>query len=156
MTYSLLEIGIHQEKSMGVAITAALTSSVAAFVAGILTDRIYGHLKVTIIGLLAASFAFFLWFFFLSTGVIEATLAQAYISVTMGVSLEFASVPLLVQLGLELSFPVSEVVVGAVGAVCFSFVSLVFILLFLIPDIVSPHMPRHIIVAIKRHGKQDT
>nr|XP_027216575.1 disrupted in renal carcinoma protein 2 homolog [Penaeus vannamei] len=74
MTYSLLEIGIHQEEAMGVGISSVVGASVSAFVAARLTDRIYGHLKVTIIGLLAASFAFFLWFFFLSTGVVEATL----------------------------------------------------------------------------------
>ncbi|XP_063591764.1 solute carrier family 49 member 4 homolog [Penaeus indicus] len=135
MTYSLLEIGIHQEEAMGVAISSALSASVAAFVAARLTDKIYGHLKVTIIGLLAASFAFFLWFFFLSTGVVEATLAQVYITVVAGVSLQFSSVPLLLQLCFELSYPIPEGVMGAIVTSFFSFVSLAFLLLFLIPDV---------------------
>ncbi|XP_037787936.1 solute carrier family 49 member 4 homolog [Penaeus monodon] len=135
MTYSLLEIGIHQEESMGVAISAALSASVTAFIAARLTDRVYGHLKVTVIGLLAASFSFFLWFFFLSTGVIEATLAQVYISVIAAVSLQFSSVPLLLQLCFELSYPIPEGVMGAIATSFFSFVSLVFLLLFLIPDV---------------------
>ncbi|XP_042858768.1 solute carrier family 49 member 4 homolog [Penaeus japonicus] len=135
MTYSLLEIGIHQEETMGVAISATLSASVAAFVAARLTDKMYGFLKVTILGLLATSFAFFLWFFYLSTGVIAPTLTQAYISVTVGVACQFASVPLLLQLCLELAFPISEGVVGAVVTTCFAFVSLVFLLLFLIPDV---------------------
>ncbi|XP_047483564.1 solute carrier family 49 member 4 homolog isoform X1 [Penaeus chinensis] len=135
MTYSLLEIGIHQEESMGVAISASLSASVAAFFAARMTDRIYGHLKDTVISLLAASFAFFLWFFFLSTGVVEATLTQVYITVIAGVSLQFSSVPLLLQLCFELSYPISEGVVGALATSFFSFVSLAFLLLFLIPDV---------------------
>nr|XP_027217845.1 disrupted in renal carcinoma protein 2 homolog [Penaeus vannamei] len=135
MTYSLLEIGIHQEEAMGVGISSVVGASVSAFVAARLTDRIYGHLKVTIIGLLAASFAFFLWFFFLSTGVVEATLAQVYISVTLGVALQFSSVPILLQLCFDLSYPISEGVVGAVVSFFFAFVSLGFLLLFLVPDV---------------------
>lgn len=135
MTYSLLEIGIHQEEAMGVGISSVVGASVSAFVAARLTDRIYGHLKVTIIGLLATSFAFFLWFFFLSTGVVEATLAQVYISVTLGVALQFSSVPILLQLCLDLSYPISEGVVGAVVSFFFAFVSLGFLLLFLVPDV---------------------
>ncbi|ROT73680.1 hypothetical protein C7M84_007889 [Penaeus vannamei] len=47
MTYSLLEIGIHQEEAMGVGISSVVGASVSAFVAARLTDRIYGHLKTT-------------------------------------------------------------------------------------------------------------
>lgn len=61
---------------MGVAVTAVVCSSVTAFIAARITDKVYGHLKVTVIALLAISSVFFLWFLLLTTQVIYPTLGE--------------------------------------------------------------------------------
>ncbi|XP_047482992.1 solute carrier family 49 member 4 homolog [Penaeus chinensis] len=134
LTFSLRVIDIHQEQAMGVAVVAVCMSSVAAFVIARITDKMYGHLRVTIIGLLLASAACFLWFVLISTGVIEPSLVQVYISVAGGVSFEYASVPLLVELAVELGYPISESVTGAALTFLFNVVALVFLGLFQIPS----------------------
>lgn len=134
LTFSLRVINIHQEQAMGVAVVAVCVSSVAAFVIARITDKMYGHLRVTIIGLLLASAACFLWFVLISTGVIEPSLVQVYMSVTGGVSFEYASVPLLVELAVELGYPIPESVTGAALTFLFNVVALVFLGLFQIPS----------------------
>ncbi|ROT84167.1 hypothetical protein C7M84_022662 [Penaeus vannamei] len=134
LTFSLRVIDIHQEQAMGVAVVAVCVSSVAAFVIARITDKMYGHLRVTIIGLLLASAACFLWFVLISTGVIEPSLVQVYMSVTGGVSFEYASVPLLVELAVELGYPIPESVTGAALTFLFNVVALVFLGLFQIPS----------------------
>lgn len=135
LTFSLLEVNIRQDAAMGVAVTAVLCSGIAAFITARITDKVYGHLKITIIGLLAASSIFFLWFVLLSTGVVTPSLVQAYISVTGGVSFEYATVPLLVELAVELGYPIPESVVGAILTLLFNIVAVVFLGLFQIPNI---------------------
>lgn len=135
LTFSLLAIDIHQNEAMGVAVAAVLCSGLAAFITARITDKVYGHLKITIIGLLLASSLFFLWFVLLSTGVIEPNLAQVYVSVAGGISFEYATVPLLVELAVELGYPIPESVTGATLTFLFNIVALVFLGIFQIPNI---------------------
>lgn len=62
---------------MGVAVTAVVTCCAASFVAARVADKMYGHLRVTVIGLLGLSSVFFLWFLLLSTRVITPSLGNA-------------------------------------------------------------------------------
>lgn len=65
-----------QDKAMGVAVTAVVCSGVTAFIAARITDKVYGHLKMTVIVLLGISSVFFLWFLLLTTQVIYPTLGK--------------------------------------------------------------------------------
>ncbi|XP_045134546.1 mucin-2-like isoform X2 [Portunus trituberculatus] len=134
LNLSLKDIGINQDKAMGVAVTAVVCSSVTAFIAARITDKVYGHLKVTVITLLAISSVFFLWFLLLTTKVIYPTLGQVYVAVAGGLGFEYATVPLLVELAVEIGFPIPESVTGATLTFVFNIVSLVFLGLFQIPN----------------------
>lgn len=138
LNLSLIEIDIHQEQSMGVAVTAVVCSAIAAFINARITDKVYGHLRVTIIGLLVLSSVFFLWFLLLSTQVIVPSLGQVYAAVAGGVCFEYATVPLLVELAVEIGYPIPESVTGAALTLLFNLVALVFLGLFQIPE--SKHL----------------
>ena len=56
-----------------------------------------------------------------------------YISVTGGISFEYATVPLLIELAVEVAYPCPESAVGAGLTQLFNIISGVFLLLFLIP-----------------------
>lgn len=56
--------------------TAVVCSSLSAFIAARITDKMYGHLKVTIMVFLGISSLFFLWFLLLTTKVIYPTLGK--------------------------------------------------------------------------------
>ncbi|KAK4294091.1 hypothetical protein Pmani_033260 [Petrolisthes manimaculis] len=135
LNLSLIEIDIYQEQAMGVAVTAVVCSCVASFITARVTDKMYGHLRLTVIGLLGLSSVFFLWFLLLSTRVITPNLGQAYVAVAGGLCFEYATVPLLVELGVELGYPIPESVTGAALTLVFNIISLIFLGLFQIPDI---------------------
>lgn len=134
LNLSLKEIGINQEQAIGVAVTAVVCSSASAFIAARITDKVYGHLKVTIMVLLGISSVFFLWFLLLTTKVIYPTLGQVYAAVTGGLCFEYTTVPLLVELAVEIGFPIPENVTGASLTFIFNLVALVFLGLFQIPN----------------------
>ncbi|XP_042210673.1 mucin-2-like isoform X3 [Homarus americanus] len=130
LNLSLIDIQIHQEQAIGVAVTAVVCSSLAAFITARITDKVYGHLRVTIIGFLVLSSLFFLWFLLLSTQVIVPSLAQVYVAVAGGVSFEYATMPVLVELAIEIGYPIPESVTGAILTFCFNLVALVFLGLY--------------------------
>ncbi|KAF2350283.1 Major facilitator superfamily domain, partial [Trinorchestia longiramus] len=138
MNFSLCCIGIHQEESMYVALASILTSCLTAFIAARITDLIFGHLKRTIIVLLTlASFCFF-WFLLISANAIKPHMvcvaAQVYLSVVGGVSLQYATVPLLTELAVEIAYPCPESVVGVLIIGSFNIVAAAFLLLLIIPS----------------------
>lgn len=61
---------------MGVAVTAVVICCAACFVTARVADKMYGHLRVTVIGMLGLSSVFFLWFLLLSTRVITPNLGN--------------------------------------------------------------------------------
>lgn len=134
MNFSLCCIGIRQEEAMYVAITAVVLSCCTAFIAARVTDVLYGHLKITCVVLLLGAATCFLWFLLLSVGAIAPDLVQVYLSVAGGIALQYATVPLLIELAVELAYPCPESVVGAFLTWTFNIVSGTFLLLFLIPS----------------------
>ncbi|KAL7636258.1 UNVERIFIED_CONTAM: hypothetical protein RMT77_013016 [Armadillidium vulgare] len=132
MNFSLQCINIKQDEAMWIAITAALLSGLTSFLVARMTDILYGYLKITIICLLLISSLFFLWYILLLQEVIEPTLIQVYIAIGGGYAFQFASVPLLIELGVELAYPCLEAVVGASYTASFNLLALLFLLLFII------------------------
>lgn len=124
---------INKDEIMLVGICSVSVSGIAAFLTAVISDRLYGHLRITVICLLAASSACFLWFLLLILNVIHPTLGQVAAAVTGGVSFQFASVPLLMEMTVEMVYPCSENVVGAVLTTSFNVISTTFLLMFQIP-----------------------
>lgn len=59
---------------------------------------------------------------------------QVYAAVTGGLCFEYTTVPLFVELAVEIGFPIPENVTGASLTFIFNLVALVFLGLFQIPD----------------------
>ncbi|CAL4067335.1 unnamed protein product, partial [Meganyctiphanes norvegica] len=133
LNISLEDMGLGQDEIMWVGICSVGVSGIAAFITALISDKLYGHLRVTICGLLAASSACFLWFLLLVLQVIEPTIGQVAAAVTGGISFQFACVPLLLEMTVEMVYPCSENVVGAVLTTAFNVVSTTFLLMFQIP-----------------------
>ncbi|XP_076029574.1 solute carrier family 49 member 4 homolog [Oratosquilla oratoria] len=134
LNLTLEPLGILQDESMWIGLTGVLASCIMAFVSSIITDHLYGHLKVTIIVLLCSSCSCFIWFFLLSLGYIPMSYTQVFISVVGGLSLQYASVPLFFELAVEIAYPTPEGVTGAFITGLFNLVSTIFLTLYLIPD----------------------
>ncbi|XP_037784462.1 solute carrier family 49 member 4 homolog [Penaeus monodon] len=135
LNFSLHELGIDQDDAMWIGILAVVLSGVSGLLAGRVTDAVYGHVKVSLILLMAATLACFFWFFLLAWGTVEVTRWQVYFSVVGGLALNFATAPLFMELAVEASFPCPEVVVGGMLTGADNFVGLLFLLLFFIPNI---------------------
>ncbi|KAB7499942.1 hypothetical protein Anas_01761 [Armadillidium nasatum] len=69
---------------------------------------------------------------FLVARMTDILYVQVYIAIGGGYAFQFASVPLLIELGVELAYPCLEAVVGASYTASFNLLSLLFLLLFII------------------------
>ncbi|XP_066951462.1 solute carrier family 49 member 4-like [Macrobrachium rosenbergii] len=135
LNYSLKDIGIGQDEASGIGFWGLLSSTLFGILVTRITDVLYGHLKASLIFLTAFDIGFFYWFFLLTWGCVEVTQWQVYVSVICGLSLNAATMPLFTQLAIEFAYPSSEVVV--VGFLTFgaNAAMMIFLFLFLIPNI---------------------
>ncbi|XP_045120073.1 solute carrier family 49 member 4 homolog [Portunus trituberculatus] len=133
LNFSLYDLGLSQDDAMWVGISGVLVSCGATLVTGRFTDLIYGHIKLSLILISASTIVFFYWFFLLSWHAIPVSTWQIYLTVTGGISLNFAMSPLFFELAVESAYPCSEVMVGGVLTACNNLVGLCFLFLFLVP-----------------------
>ncbi|XP_042864097.1 solute carrier family 49 member 4 homolog [Penaeus japonicus] len=135
LNFSLRELGIDQDDAMWIGILAVVFSGISGLLAGRMTDLVYGHVKLSLILLMSATLACFYWFFLLSWGAVESSRWQVYFTVVGGLSFNFATAPLFMELAVEAAYPCPEIVVGGMLMGLDNFVGLVFLLLFFIPNI---------------------
>lgn len=135
LNYSLLPLGIHQDEAMWVGVAAVVSSSVSPVFAGRFNDRFPRQVRTTLICLmLLAAFSFY-WFLLLSYGVLPVTKWQVYVSVSVGMASGMASIPLYYELGVDLSYPVPEILVSGLITASDNISSSLFLLIFLIPNV---------------------
>ncbi|XP_066951454.1 solute carrier family 49 member 4 homolog isoform X2 [Macrobrachium rosenbergii] len=135
LNFSLGEIGIDQDEAMGIGFLSVSCSTFFGILVTRITDMLYGHLKVSLIFLMAFDIAFFYWFFLLTWGCIEVTQWQVYVSIIFGMSLNGATIPLFTELAVEFAYPCSELVVAGFFTFGMNVIGTVFLFLFLIPNI---------------------
>lgn len=134
INYSLLPLGFHQSKAMWVGAAGVVVSSVLPVISGRLNDLWQEHTKTFLIALMTATAAFFYWFLLLSYGVLPVDDWQVYVSAVGGVSCSYATVPLFIEVSIDLAYPVPEILVTGTLIAADNLAGAFFLLLFNIPD----------------------
>ncbi|XP_069169382.1 solute carrier family 49 member 4 homolog isoform X2 [Procambarus clarkii] len=135
LNYSLNDLGIDQDNAMWVGLTAVLVQGVTGLLVGRMTDLVYGHVKASLLFFMIISLACFYWFYLLTMGTIPVTKGQIFCSVVIGLASNFANAPLFFELAVERAYPCPEVIVAGLLTGLMNFIGLIFLFVFLIPDI---------------------
>ena len=117
-----------------------LVSTIAAILLARLADKFKGRLKEAVVGLLCLATLMFLLLSLISVGVFHFSSLlslQVVVSVLLitGTSLTVSSMPLAMELTMELSYPASEGVVGGFTSIWFNISTVMFLSLFSVPGI---------------------
>lgn len=123
-------------------IYAAVASTVAAVLVARASDMIRGCLKLTIITLLGLASIVFTFLCLISIDVIHfesifAVKAWVLVLLLLGNSLVVATMPLAMELAMEICYPAAEGVVGGWITIWFNLITVIFLSLFSIPGIGS-------------------
>ncbi|XP_045129384.1 solute carrier family 49 member 4-like isoform X2 [Portunus trituberculatus] len=132
--YSLLPLGFHQEKAMWVGVSALMVSSLLPVVVGRLNDLLRGHTKTLLLVLMMTTTVFFFWFLLLSYGVLPVTDWQVYVTAVGSLSFSLSTLPLFMEMAIDLVYPSPELLVTAVMIAADNVTGMVFLFLFHIPD----------------------
>ena len=117
-----------------------LANTIAAILLARAADRVKGRLKEAVVGLLSLAAVIFLVLSLISVGVFQFSsllTVQVLVSILLitATSLVVSSMPLAMELTMELSYPASEGVVGGFTSIWFNISTVVFLSLFDIPGI---------------------
>ncbi|KAB7494366.1 Disrupted in renal carcinoma protein 2-like protein [Armadillidium nasatum] len=126
-------LGISQDESMWIAVAASLIAMMMTILVGRVTDYFRGYMKVSIASLLLGSSACFFWFLLITEKVLTVSIAQVYISVILGIGLQYSAVPLMMELAVELAYPAPENAVGTMFSAMLELCDVAFLLLMMIP-----------------------
>lgn len=135
LNYSLIDLGMHQDDAMWVGLTAVLVQGVVGLLVGRMTDLVYGYIKVSLLAFMITSLCCFYWFYLLTMGSITVTKWQIFCSVVIGLGFNFANAPLFIEFAVESAYPCPEVYVGGLLTGTMNFIGLIFLFIFLIPDL---------------------
>jgi len=121
-------------------IWATLVSTIAAILVARAADAFKGHLKEFLVGLLLSGAVVFLFLSLISIGTIQfgslaAVKVSVYILLLMGNSLIVSSMPIAMELAMDICYPAGEGVVGGWISIWFNIITVGFLALFDIPGI---------------------
>ncbi|XP_074093837.1 solute carrier family 49 member 4 homolog [Cotesia typhae] len=108
-------------------------SSILCLVVSRMTDIFQGHLKLAISGLLVISSVMFLWIILLDCKVLPFNRYELYAAVVLGISTNWSTSALYLELASEISFPISEAIVGGYMIFMSNIVGMIFYLSYCIP-----------------------
>ncbi|XP_071539388.1 solute carrier family 49 member 4 homolog isoform X2 [Panulirus ornatus] len=135
INYSLLPLGLHQNESMWIGISAVIASSLSPVISGRINDNMQGHIKTLVTILMLATAGCFYWFLLLTYEILPLVKWQVYVSVIGGTAFNFATIPLLFEVAIDLAYPVPEILVSGVITAADNIASVSFLLVFFIPDV---------------------
>ncbi|KAL7637813.1 UNVERIFIED_CONTAM: hypothetical protein RMT77_011425 [Armadillidium vulgare] len=130
LNFSLKPLGFNQDDAMFVGLLASFACCFLTVVTGRLADMMSRHLKEIIIFLLLASSVSYYWFILLFEEVIPFSKWQVFVSVSLGLSLNYATIPLFYELSVEILYPAHEVLVGGVVTAFDSITTSAFLLIY--------------------------
>ncbi|XP_037079128.1 solute carrier family 49 member 4-like [Pollicipes pollicipes] len=125
-------LGVSQDDAGWLGFWACVISCVAALFVARLTDIFRGHMKATVMGLFLGAAVSYCWQLALAAQWLSFSLPRLYCSTLLCLSLTYSTSPLLYEYAVELSYPVSADVIGAVMSVSMNVISALSLLLFLI------------------------
>nr|XP_053652617.1 LOW QUALITY PROTEIN: uncharacterized protein LOC128702397 [Cherax quadricarinatus] len=105
------------DDAMWVGQISVVLSSLSPVASGRFNDLVKGHVRSTLILLMLATTICCYWFLLLSYGVLAPSKWQVYVSVVGGTAFNYATYPLLYEVGVDLAYPAPEILVsGALTA----------------------------------------
>ncbi|XP_069958271.1 solute carrier family 49 member 4 homolog [Cherax quadricarinatus] len=134
LNYSLLPLGLHQDDAMWVGQISVVLSSLSPVASGRFNDLVKGHVRSTLILLMLATTICCYWFLLLSYGVLAPSKWQVYVSVVGGTAFNYATYPLLYEVGVDLAYPAPEILVSGALTAAENLMSTLFLLVFFLPD----------------------
>ncbi|KAH0560457.1 solute carrier family 49 member 4 homolog [Cotesia glomerata] len=108
-------------------------SSILCLVVSRMTDIFQGHLKLAISSLLVISSVMFFWIILLDSKVLPFNRYELYAAVVLGISTNWSTSALYLELASEISFPISEAIVGGYMIFMSNIVGMIFYLSYCIP-----------------------
>ncbi|CAD6233923.1 GSCOCG00007400001-RA-CDS, partial [Cotesia congregata] len=108
-------------------------SSILCLVVSRMTDIFQGHLKLAISGLLVISSVMFFWIILLDSKILPFNRYELYAAVVLGISTNWSTSALYLELASEISFPISEAIVGGFMIFMSNVVGMIFYLSYCIP-----------------------
>lgn len=121
-------------------IYSTVVSTATAILVARLSDRVQGRLKETLLCLLSLAAVLFTFLSLITAGIfwfsdLAMVKVAVYILVLAGQSLVVASMPLSMELAMEISFPACEGVVGGWVSIWFNISTVLFLSLFSVPGL---------------------
>lgn len=134
---NLAPFGVSQDEASWLGVYATCGGVVMAILGSRFSDLLFGYLKLTIISLMVLATGGFTWFLLLMNECLPFSKVQLFISVIIGSSFNYACSPLFFELAVELSYPVSEGLVGAFLTMSWNIVAAIFLLTMQTPFVKS-------------------
>ncbi|XP_042211793.1 solute carrier family 49 member 4 homolog isoform X2 [Homarus americanus] len=135
LDFSLLPLGFHQKDAMWIGVTSVIAASVLPVIVGRINDLMHGHIRLLLCVLLAASAGCYYWFHLLSYEILPVTTWQVYMSVVGGNAFNAATFPLFFEVGIDLAYPVPEILSAGVMTAVDNIGTVMFLLVFFIPNV---------------------
>ncbi|XP_074648141.1 solute carrier family 49 member 4-like isoform X2 [Tubulanus polymorphus] len=108
---------------------------VFGIIAGLVSDRFLGHMKIMIITVYGAASIFFTHYALMASSVVEPSVVLLFISVIMGTALQNGCIPLFLDMTCETVYPVAESVATGLLVLLVNFLASIILFLLWIPSI---------------------
>ncbi|XP_045597646.1 solute carrier family 49 member 4 homolog [Procambarus clarkii] len=135
LDYSLFPLGFHQDDAMWIGVIVVIASSTSPIIAGRINDLIQGHVRVLLFSLMLTTSCCFFWFLLLSYKVLPFAQWQVYVSIIGGIACNYATIPLFLEVGQDLAYPVPELLLSGLMIGMDNIVTVCVLLAFFIPNV---------------------
>ena len=157
MLFSSIDFPLQDQVGL-IGFWASITSCGGAFITGHFSERLTGYYKSSLLVLLGGATLCFIWMGLIVMKIIPYSIgnwdnyskkfyqaligffcklisAQLYVSILIGMALNFSCTPLFLELGGEIAYPVGEGVVAGFMTFWWTVIGVVFLLIFFIKNI---------------------
>lgn len=125
-----------EQRDIGwIGFAAVLAGAVAAVVLGRMSDLCCGHMKLFLLLLNVMCIASTFWFLLIAQKYILYSRVQLYLAAVLQGLSNNGAVPLYFELAIETTYPVTEVCVSTIMNILYNVLPLLFLLIFLIPNV---------------------
>lgn len=141
LNINLTPLGIPEDQVGLIGFWASITSCGGAFITGHFSERLMGYYKSSLLVLLGGATLCFIWMGLIVMKIIPYSIVQLYVSILIGMALNFSCTPLFLELGGEIAYPVGEGVVAGFMTFWWTVIGVVFLLIFFIKNIGMYNFP---------------
>ncbi|XP_046553132.1 solute carrier family 49 member 4 homolog [Haliotis rubra] len=127
--------GISQDQAGWIGFYTFFASCAAMMIVARLVDVFSRYMKWFISAVYFIAASFFAWFAVICTGLLPATLPVLYVSVITGQTALTTAIPIIFEMGCELTYPIGEGTTNGAMTLMNSAGALVFLLVLMIPNI---------------------